>query len=192
MVKRYKVKLTDEERETLRALIADRRTGRNRRNRAYILQKADESADGPGWADERVADCFEVGRCTVERVRQRFVEEGLEAALARKPQAYPSRARVLDGANEARLVTLCCETVPKGRSRWTLQLLADRLVELKVVDSVSLETVRQCLKKRTSALAEEDVVHSPGAKRGVRLRHGRRTGSLSAPVRSPAAGGQHG
>lgn len=192
MIKRYVVKLMPTEREALRGLIAHKRTGKQKRLRAYILLKADETKDGPGWTDQRIAECFEIGRCTVERVRQRFVEEGWEAALERKPQAYPSRARILDGAKEARLVTLCCETVPKGRGRWTLQLLADRMVELKLVESVSIETVRQCLKKRNSALEEEDVVHSSGAERGVRLRHGKRTGSVSSSLRSQTAGGQYG
>ena len=152
MTKKYVVKLLEAEREQLRAAIDHQRTGKEKRRRAYILLKADEAQEGPGWADERIAESFEVARRTVERVRQCFVEEGLEAALERKAQAYPSRARVLDGEKEARLVALCCETVPEGRARWTLQLLADRLVELKLVESVSLETVRQCLKKTSFSL----------------------------------------
>jgi transposase len=92
-----------------------------------------------------------VSVATVERVRQRFVEEGLEAALTRKPQARPSRERTLDGRAEARLIALACSAPPDGRKRWTLRLLADRLVELEVVEAVCPETVRQTLKKTTSS-----------------------------------------
>jgi transposase len=115
-----------------------------------VLLKADEGADGPAWPDTQIADAFEISISKVQRLRQRLVEEGLAAALVRhpSPQLHP---RKLDGAQEARLVTLACSAPPAGRARWTLQLLADQLVVLKVVDTISDETVRVTLKKPRSS-----------------------------------------
>jgi hypothetical protein len=146
-VKKYKVTLDAEEREYLLALIAAGKASALKLARARILLKADAGPDGPAWPDGRIAEAFEVDPTTVERIRQRFVEEGLEAALDRKKQDRPSRERKLDGAGEARLAALACSDPPDGRAAWTLQLLADKLVELHVVDSISDETVRQVLKK---------------------------------------------
>ena len=115
--------------------------------RARILLKADQAAGGPAWEDAKIAEALGCGVRTIERVRQRFVEQGLEAALSHKPQERPSRERRLDGAAEARLIALACSQPPEGRARWTLKLLADKLVELEVVESVSDETVRRVLKK---------------------------------------------
>jgi hypothetical protein len=145
--KKYKVTLDAEEREYLLALIAAGKASALKLARARILLKADAGPDGPAWPDGRIAEAFEVDPTTVERIRQRFVEEGLEAALDRKKQDRPSRERKLDGAGEARLAALACSDPPDGRAAWTLQLLADKLVELHVVDSISDETVRQVLKK---------------------------------------------
>jgi len=114
-------------------------------------------------------------------VRKAFVEEGLEAALApRKPRRQYRRK--LDGDGEAHLVALACSQAPEGRSRWTLRLLADRMVQLEVVDHLSHETVRQVLKKRTQALADQTVVHSSEAERRVRLEDGRHAGGVQAAV----------
>jgi transposase len=145
--KRYLVELTSEERQELTKLVSAGRRSARTLTRARILLKADQADGGPAWDDGRIADALGCGRRTVERVRQRLVEEGLEAALTHKPQARPSRQPVLDGAAEARLIALACSEPPDGRSGWTLRLLADRLVELEVVDSVSYETVRRALKK---------------------------------------------
>ena len=114
---------------------------------ARVLLQADQSAAGPGWADARIAEGLGVTTRTVENIRRRFVEQGLQAALERKKQCRPSRERLLDGAKEAKLVAICCSKAPNGRRHWTLQLLADRLVELNIVDSISYETVRRTLKK---------------------------------------------
>jgi transposase len=116
---------------------------------ARILLKADEGPAGPGWADEAIAEALEVNRSTVERVRQRCVEEGFDAALRPRPSRQV-RLRKLDGAQEAQLVALACSPPPNGRDRWSLHLLADKLVELEVVDSISYETVRRTLKKTCS------------------------------------------
>jgi transposase len=150
-MKKYLVTLTGDERESLTALISAGKAPALKLARARILLKADQAEGGPAWADEQIAEAVEVGLSTVARVRQRLVEQGMEAALARKPQDRPSRSRVLDGRAEARLIALACSATPDGRREWTMQLLADRLVEMKVVGAVSDETVRRCLKKTRSS-----------------------------------------
>jgi len=150
-MKKYKVTLTDEERSELHELIAAGKGAAKRLAHARVLLKADASDGGPAWPDARIAQAVELSVATVERVRQRFVEQGFEAALDRKKQARPSRERKLDGAAEARLVALACSAPPDGRACWTMQLLADKLVELRVVDSVSDETVRRTLQKTRSS-----------------------------------------
>ena len=150
-MKKYRVTLTADERESLSRLIAAGRAAALKLARARILLKADAAPAGPGWTDERIAEAVEVSVATVERVRQRFVERGLEAALARKEQDRPSRQRKLDGAAEARLIALACSAPPRGRKAWTLRLLADKLVELEVVGAITGETVRQVLKKTCSS-----------------------------------------
>jgi hypothetical protein len=152
MAKRYIVRLSNEEREQLAELLGRKVLAAQKRKRAHVLLKADISADGPAWTDRRIAEACDVTRVTVENLRKSYVLEGLEATLERKKQCRPSRQPVLDGAKEARLVALCCGTVPAGHGRWTLRLLADKLVELKVVESVCHETVRQVLKKTNCSL----------------------------------------
>ena len=143
---KYIVRLTAEERTELEDLI---RTGKRAASvliHARILLKADVGAGGPGWDDERIAEAVECGASTVYRVRQALVEEGLPAALFRK-KPTGRQYRKLDGAQEAHLIALACGAPPEGRATWTLRLLADRLVELDVVDSISPECVRMTLKK---------------------------------------------
>ena len=147
---KYVVRLTPEERQTLQAMVDKGKGAADKLLRGRIFLKADVSDDGPGWTDLEIADAFEVGASTVHRLRQRLVEEGLDAALLRKPQSTRRPAK-LDGAQEAKLIAIACSEAPAGRARWTLQLLADKLVELKVVDSISDETVRQRLKKTSSS-----------------------------------------
>jgi transposase len=150
-VKKYKVTLTAEEREQLQGLITTGKAAAKKLTHARILLKADAAEGGPAWDDQRIADATEVSTDTVARVRQRFVEHGLEAALTRKKQDRPSRERKLDGRAEARLIALACSAPPDGRTEWTMKLLAGRLVELEVVDTVSDETVRRLLKKTNSS-----------------------------------------
>jgi len=150
-VKKYKVTLTADERNSLQDLIAAGKAPAQKLAHARILLKADAAPGGPAWPDARIAEAVEVDVTTIERVRQRFVEQGFEAALVRKTQDRPSRQRKLDGHGEARLVALACSDPPLGRARWTLRLLADKLVELEVVDTISTETVRQVLKKTSSS-----------------------------------------
>ena len=147
---KYVVRLTEEEQATLESLVGDRRVAADKRLRARMLLKANVGVGGPGWSDEKIGEAFEVGVSTIHRLRQRLIEEGLEAALVRKPRSRP-RVPKLDGEKEARLVALACSDPPEGRARWTLQLLADKLVELQVVDWISDETVRLRLKKTTSS-----------------------------------------
>jgi transposase len=141
------VTLTDEERTELQGLLGGGKASALKQAQARILLKADCSEGGPNWSDSRIAEAVEVGTATVERVRKRFVEQGLEAALVRKAQERPSRLKTLDGRAEARLIALACSPPPDGRKSWTMKLLADRLVELEIVETVSDETVRRCLKK---------------------------------------------
>ena len=150
-MKKYKVTLTAEEREQLQELIAAGKASAKKLAHARVLLKADAADGGPAWPDARIAEAVELSLRTVERVRQRFVEQGLEAALVRKKQDRPSRERKLDGAAEARLCAIACSEPPDGRDNWTMQPLADRLVELQVVDRVSDETVRRTLKKTRSS-----------------------------------------
>jgi transposase len=146
-MKKYIVALTADERQGLSDLIAAGKAAAQKLAHARILLKADASDGGPAWPDGRIAEALEVSVATIERVRQRFVEQGLEAALVRKKQSRPSREPALDGAAEARLIALARSPPPDGRKAWTMKLLADKLVELEVVPSISDETVRRCLKK---------------------------------------------
>lgn len=140
MNKRYVVRLTPAEREELQGIVSKGTANARKIVHAQILLKVD--ADGPRWTDEQAAEAFNVHTSSV-----RFVFEGLQSALDRKKQVRPSRERKLDGAQEARLLAIACSEPPEGRVRWTLRLLAGRMVELQVVDTLSHETVRQALKK---------------------------------------------
>jgi len=149
--KKYLVTLTPEERDHLTRLTTAGKASARTLTRARILLKADQATGGPAWEDGRIAEALDCGLRTVERVRQRFVERGLDAALTHAEQQTPRRQRVLDGAAEARLIALACSPPPEGRKAWTVRLLADRLVELEVVESVAPETVRRVLKKTRSS-----------------------------------------
>jgi transposase len=150
MHKSYRVTLMPEERAYLEHLLSGGKAAARTLSHARILLKVDEGPDGPGWTDEAIAEALEVNRSTVERVRQRCVQEGFEAALRPRPsrQVHP---RKLDGVQEAHLVALACSPAPNGRDRWSLRLLADKLVELEIVEDISYETVRQTLKKTRSS-----------------------------------------
>lgn len=145
MNKRYIVRLSGDERARLEAVVSKGSAKARKIVHAQILQKVDE--DGLRWTDEQAAEAFGVHTSTVRAVRERFVFEGLESALNRKKSIRPPTEPKLDGAQEARLVAIACGQPPDGRARWTLNLLAERLVELKLVDSISYETVRRALKK---------------------------------------------
>jgi transposase len=146
MNKKYIVTLTGEERAVLQEMIAVGKRAARTLAHARVLLKADARPEEPAWEDEAISRAVEVSRATVQRVRQRFVEEGLAAALRPRPQRR-SRPPLVDGAAEAHLVTLACSAPPEGAGRWTLRLLAEQMVELAYVEHVSHETVRQVLKK---------------------------------------------
>ena len=145
MPKKYVARLSKAERIQLSAMVRKGKAAAYRIRHANILLKVD--ADGPDWTDEDTAAAFGCHVNTVANLRRRLVEHGLDAALERKPQDSPSRERVFDGKAEARLIATACGEPPQGRAKWTLQLLADRMVELKVVESVSPKTVERTLKK---------------------------------------------
>jgi len=149
MNKAYMLRLTDDERQALVQLTKSGQAAAYKIKHAHILLQVD--ANGPYWADAHVATALHCHGNTVRNVRQRFVEHGLAAALGRKQQDKPSRQRLLDGANEARLIALRCGPPPPGQVQWTLQLLADQLVALNLVETISYETVRQTIKKPAQA-----------------------------------------
>jgi len=183
MAKRYRVTLTQAERQELEQLISRGKADARKLAHARVLLQADEAEGGPGRTDEQVAAALDTSTRTCERVRERFVEQGLEAALLPKPtkRVY---ARRLDGKQEARLIALACSKPPAGKARWTLRLLADELVELEVIDTVSHETVRQTLKKTRPAKLS-GVVAAPVAGGRSPGRGGSGTGASGPPAGRP-------
>ena len=150
MSKKYRVQLTPAERQELKALVSQGRAAASKQTHARILLLSDEAQADGGMKDEEIARALQIGCATVERVRRRCVEEGIEAALARKEQLR-RREKRLDGEGEAHLIALACGEPPEGRASWTLRLLAERLVQCEIVESISTETVRQSLKKTNSS-----------------------------------------
>jgi transposase len=150
MAEKYRVTLNPEERQQLIQLTTTGKAAVAKLRHARLLLKADESALGPGCTDEVIAIACEVSLRTIARVRKAFVTDGLTAALQRQ-RPTGRQYRKLDGAQEAQLIAVACSAPPEGQVRWTLKLLADRLVELEVVEAVSAETVRRTLKKTTSS-----------------------------------------
>jgi biotin operon repressor len=146
-MKKYIVRLSNGERKTLTKLITSGRGPARIFTRGRILLKADQSDKGPGWSDERISEALEITVQTIEKVRKQLVEEGFDAVLSRREYTQKVSRKKIDGDVEAHLVALSCSEPPKGRSRWTLRLLADSIVELGYVDSISHEAVRQTLKK---------------------------------------------
>ena|SRR2546422_7940929 len=162
MAVRYIVELTDAERHQLKEIISKNKANRNTIVNAYILLRSDVAR---GWTYQEIATAYAVSLPKVERVRKRFVEEGLEAALSRKPVTNAHR-RKITGDEEAHLIALCCSQVPEGHHTWTLRMLADKMVELDIVESVSHETIRRTLKKTS-------------------LNHGKRKNGVFPPSKTP-------
>jgi transposase len=148
--KLYVVTLTEDERSSLQVVLSKGKAAAHKQRHARILLKADTAAGGDVRTDEEIAEALEISRPTVERVRRRFVEEGLAVALDRHKRPVPA-PKIMHGKAEAQLIALACSRPPKGRLRWTLRLLADRMVELCFVAQVSHETVRRTLKKTPSS-----------------------------------------
>jgi len=146
-MKKNNIRLTQEQRRELEALISAGQAPARKITHARILLKVDCGPDGPRWSARQIHEALEVGETTVHRVRRSFVQGGLQAALNRSPQPPRHEKRKLDGEQEAHLIALLCGQAPEGYERWSLRLVADKLVELELVESVSHETVRQVLKK---------------------------------------------
>ena len=146
-MKKYIVRLSREERSTLKKLLTSGHGSGRMFTRVRILLKADQSSEGPAWSDEKISESFDITVQTIERVRKELVEEGLEAVLSRHPYNQKVSRKKIDGDVEAHLIALCCSDPPGGRVRWTLRLLADKVVELGYIDSISYEAIRQTLKK---------------------------------------------
>lgn len=155
MVKKYIVRLTEEERARLKELVSKGKAAAYKIKHANVLLMVD--AGGPNWTDAQTAEAASCTPRTVLNLRQRFVEQGLEAALARPKCDRPPRMPILDGAKEARLVQIACSEPPPGQAKWTLQLLAERLMALEVVESISAPTVMRALKKTNSSRIRESV-----------------------------------
>ena len=149
-MKKHSILLTREQRRDLDALISAGQAPARKITHARILLKADCGPDGPRWSARQIHEALDVGETTVRRVRHSFAQGGLEAALNRSPQPPRPEQRKLDGEQEAHLIALLCGQAPEGYERWSLRLVADKLVELEIVESVSHETVRHVLKKTNS------------------------------------------
>lgn len=158
-VKSYVVLLSAEERDFLDGLIRKGKSPAQRLVKARILLKADISEAGEGWSDSAIIAALETSPSTVYRVRKQLVEEGLEAVLRRKPRAMPAVPPIFDGEKEARLIALACSTPPKGRARWTLRLLENKVVELGIVDRASDSTIGRVLKKHSQTPSPTAMGH---------------------------------
>jgi transposase len=188
-VKKYVVRLSEDERKQLNEMIRKGKSSAQRLMKARILLKADVSDAGEGWSDSRIIEALETSATTVYRTRQQLVEEGFEAVLSRKQRARPSVPRIFDGEKEARLIALACSKPPKGRARWTLRLQEHQVVELDIVDRASDSTIWRVLKKHHQASPQETVGHPAGTKRRIRRRHGGRAGRLHQATRSGSSPG---
>ena len=179
MLKKYIVRLTDEERETLRHLAEKFKGSSQKVRRAQVLLKAD--ADGPGWTDAKIADAYGCRTQTVENIRERFVVDGLEIASHGQPPVK-RRGKLLDGEQEAKIIAMRLSSPPPGFSNWTLRLLAEQVVALEIVESISHETVRRTLKKRDDQKEDRVLGDPAGSGRGICGQHGRGAGNLCPAV----------
>jgi len=173
-VKKYVVKLTGDERRHLHELIRTGKRSAQLLMKARILLKADTSSAGEGWSDSQIVKALETSLATVCRTRQQLVEEGFEAALTRKHRATSARARIFDGEKEAKLIALACSSPPRGRAKWTLRLLEDKVVELNIVERASDNTIGRTLKKHSQASSPRAMGDPAGCQRRLRRRHGGR------------------
>ena len=150
-VKKYVVRLSEEERKRLEELVHTGKRSAQQIMKARILLKADAGAAGEGWSDRRIVEALETSFSTVYRTRQQLVEDGIETVLQRKPRTTPAIRRIFDGEAEARLIALACSEPPPGRARWSLRLLEEKVVELHIVDRASDNTIGRTLKKTSSS-----------------------------------------
>ena len=183
-VKKYVVRLSADEREQLEALIRKGKSPARLLLKARILLKADVSEGRDGWSDSKIVEALETNALMVYRVRKQLVEEGFEAMLRRKPRARPAVPPIFDGEKEAKLIALACSKPPKGRARWTLRLLENKVVELGIVERASDSTIGRVLKKHSQAASAQVLGDPTEGQRRVRGGHGRRAGRLHATTRS--------
>src|SRR4030088_2315729 len=188
-VQKYVVRLSGEERERLEALLRKGKSPAQRLLKARILLKADVADGGEGWSDSRIIKALETSASMVYRVRKQLAEEGFEAVLSRKQRATPAVARIFDGEKEAKLIALACSKPPKGRARWTLRLLENKVVELNIVDRASDSTIGRALKKHSPTPSPPALGHPAEGQQRVRSGHGRRAGRLHAATRSRSSAG---
>jgi len=180
MIKKYIVRLTDDERQTLKQVVHKFKGTSQQVRRAQVLLKAD--AEGPGWTDAKIAEAFGCRTKTVENIRERFVVEGFEVAFHGRPRTKPPRAKLLDGEQEAKVIAMRLSSPPPGFSNWTLRLLAEQVVALEIVESISHETVRRTLKKRDDQKEDRVLGDPAGSGRGICGQHGRGAGNLCSAV----------
>lgn len=190
MNKKFVVRLSEEERGICQEVIKHLKGSSQKVRRAQILLKAD--ADGPGWTDSRIAEAFNCRVQTVENLRKRLVTEGFELALEGKKRPEPPTPPKLDGEAEAKLIAMRLGKPPAGYGRWTLHLLADQLMVLEIVDSISHETVRKTLKKRHDEAEDRVLGDSARARRRVRGLHGRGARNLRQTPRRETSRVVHG
>ena len=188
-VKKYVVRLSAEERDELETLIRKGKSPAQRLLKARIMLKADVAEGGDGWSDSQITKALETSPSMVHRVRKQLVEEGFDAVLSRKQRATPAVARIFDGEKEAKLIALACSQPPKGRARWTLRLLENKVVELNIVDRASDSTIGRALKKHSPAPSPPAPGHPAEGQQLVRSGHGRRAGRLHAATRSRSSAG---
>ncbi len=155
--KRYVVELTLDEREALLSKVRKGTLPARANTKARILLKADKGPCGEGWTDRAICQSLETSPSTVARVRETFVMEGMEAVFARKQRLHPAVRRIFDGEAEARLIALACSEPPEGHARWTIRLLADKVVELNIVEAAHFNTIGRALKKTNLSLTEADI-----------------------------------
>jgi transposase len=183
-VKKYVVRLSAGEREELQALVRKGKSPATRLLKARILLKADVSELGEGWSDSEIIEALDTSPSMVYRVRRQLVEEGFAAVLSRKQRARPAVPPIFDGEKEAKLIALACSKPPKGRARWTLRLLEDKVVELEIVERASDSTIGRVLKKHSQAPSPRAVGDPAQGQQRLRGRDGRRAGGLHSPARS--------
>ena len=191
MAPRYKVTLTEEERDGLETITRHGKTTAPKFIHARALLLCDAGEHGPAWKVADIAEALGITPRTIEHLKQRFVEEGLETALVRKPSSRIPEV-TFDGAFDARLTALACSPAPEGRSRWTVRLLAEKIVELKIAPSVSTMTVQRSLKKRVASSPEQILEDSSGWQRRFRRLHGGCARTLPRALRCPIPAGMHG
>ena len=191
-VKKYVVRLSAQERGQLNALIRKGKSSAQRLMKARILLKADVSEAGEGWSDSQIVEALETSATTVYRTRQQLVEEGLEAVLSRKKPSRPSVLPIFDGEKEAKLIALACSEPPRGRSRWTLRMLENKVVELDIVERASDSTIGRVLKKSTQTAPQNAMGHPARSKRRLRSCHGGRAVRVHTAARSGSSPGLSG